>query len=335
MKINVKILIIYIFAIVLLSAIALIYEQPVIVLFILMLIVIALISMIIFVKVNDKIEFSLSPVSEYVEEPNSPSFRLEYKNSARLGLFTGDVEFSVENRFYPNSTVHKLSVPLNRKENSFIIPVESYNIGLVTLKINRITLFDYLSIVRKTIEPSFESSVPILPQERNIGDFPPAVPKDGPDEFTESENIGNISSDVKEIREYRPGDRLQRIHWKLSAKLDDLFVKEMAHTSTLAIILLPELCEKEIHATSSSLLSCIKKMYTQKERFEVCIYNDKTCDYSFFTVIDEEGMLEAMTHFYCQPLYEGRENALNTFISSSNRVATVVHIIGTQIRIGE
>ena len=192
-----------------------------------------------------------------------------------------------------------------------------------------------ISIFRKEINVSLESSVPVLPKERNIGDFPPAVPKDGPDEFTESENIGNISSDVKEIREYRPGDRLQRIHWKLSAKLDDLFVKEMAHTSSLAIILVPELCRDEIHDTAESLLSCIKIMYEKKERFEVCIYNDISCDYTFFTVTDEAGMLEAMTHFYCQPLYEGRENALNTYLHSSGKIATVIHIIGKTIKISE
>jgi uncharacterized protein (DUF58 family) len=335
MKINILTLVAYIFAIAVISALALIYEQPAIVLFILMLFILIPISLIVFFNVSDKFTFTLSPVSEYVEEPNSPAFVLEYKNAARIGLFACDVVFTAENSFYPNTVKHRLSIPLTRKTNSFTIPIDSFDIGLVTINIEKFILHDYLSIFRKEIPVSLESSVPILPKERNIGDFPPAVPKDGPDEFTESENIGNISSDVKEIREYRPGDRLQRIHWKLSAKLDDLFVKEMAHTSSLAIILVPELCKDEIHDTAESLLSCIKIMYEKKERFEVCIYNDIACDYTFFTVTDEAGMLEAMTHFYCQPLYEGRENALNTYIHSSGKIATVIHIIGKTIKISE
>jgi len=335
MKINFLTLSAYIFAIAILSALALIYEQPAIVLFILMLIMLIPLSIIIFININSKFSFNLTSNTEYVEEPNSPSFILDYKNSGFIGLFTCDVIFRAENRFYPNETKHRLTIPVMRKSDSFTIPVESYDIGLVSVNIEKIILHDYLSLVKKEINLSLEASVPVLPKDRNIPDFPPAVPKDGPDEFTESENIGNISSDVKEIREYRPGDRLQRIHWKLSAKLDDLFVKEMAHTSTLAIILLPELCESEIHDTAESLLSCIKIMYEKKERFEVCIYNDKACDYSFFTVTDEAGMLEAMTHFYCQPLYEGRENALETFVNSSNKIATVIHIIGKNIRMSE
>lgn len=335
MKINKLTLILYVLSIILISAFALIYEQPAIVLFVLVLVLLFPVSLFIFKKAVSGLDFTLDSVSSYVEEPNAPSFVLSFTNSSPFVLFNSDVHFTAENRFYPNETLHKMAVPLTRKKNSFTIPIETEDIGLITVRIKKIVAYDYLYIFKKEIELDYEASVVILPKERNIGDFPPAVPKDGPDEFEESENIGNISSDVKEIREYRPGDRLQRIHWKLSAKLDDLFVKEMAHTSTLAIILVPELCAKEIYDTSSTLLSCIKKMYEQKERFEVCIYNDKTYDYTFFTVVDEAGMLEVMTHFYCQPLYEGRENALNAFINSSNRVATVVHIVGKKIQIGE
>ncbi len=335
MKINILTLIVYILAIAALSAFALIYEQPAIVLFILMLLVLFPISLAIFLYANSRFEFSLSYKTPYVEEPNSPTFLLEYVSNSRFPLFSCDVYFTADNRFYPNDTVHKLSIPLTQKKNSFSIPIESYDIGLISVRIEKIVFHDYLSIFEKSVDITLDASVPVLPKERNIGDFPPAVPKDGPDEYTESENIGNISSDVKEIREYRPGDRLQRIHWKLSAKLDDLFVKEMAHTSSLAIILIPELTKSKIHDTAQSLLSCIKVMYEKKERFELCIYNDKATDYKFFTVTNEEEMIEAMTHFYCQPLYEGEENALDTYVNSSGKIATVIHIVGKKIRIGE
>jgi len=335
MKIRPIPLIIYVFSILAFSILALIYEQPFLLLFILLLISLLPISLLVFINVSEKYEFSFYPSSEYVEEPNSPSFVLKMDKASRLSLFTGDVFFNVQNRFYPNETLHKLSIPLSRNDNSFFIPVDTSQIGLITVNIKNITLYDYLSIFKKNIELNLEASVLVYPPETNIGDFPPAVPKDGPDEFVESENIGNISSDVKEIREYRPGDRLQRIHWKLSAKLDDLFVKEMAHTSTLSIVLLPELCEEDIHDTCATLISCIKKMYEKKERFEVCVYNDKAMDYSYFTVINEEGLNEVMTHFYCMPLYEGKDNALNAFINSTDRMATLVHIVGKKIKIGE
>ena len=38
--------------------------------------------------------------------------------------------------------------------------------------------------------------------------------------------IGEDTSEVFDIREYRSGDTSHRIHWKLSAKTDDFMVKE-------------------------------------------------------------------------------------------------------------
>lgn len=335
MKVNITSLIIYIVAVICLILLGLIFEQPALLLFIFAFIFLIPLSVILFNNIYSKYSFSLYSKTEYTEEPNSPRFFLEYNRDFPIGLFTADIELSVENRFFPNEMTHKLSIPIARKKNSFIIPVEVEEIGLISVTVKKITIYDYLSLFKRTSEEKLELSVPVLPKDRAIGDFPPAVPKDGPDEYTESDSTGNISSDVKEIREYRPGDRLQRIHWKLSAKLDDLFVKEMSHTSTLAIVLLPELNRKDIHDTSETLKTCIKKMIEQKERFELCIYNNTACDFTTFIPTNDDGLIEAMTHFYCQPLYDGKENALNAFVNSSDRIATVIHICGKNIRIGD
>ncbi len=335
MKINILTLILYILSVSLLIAASVIYEQPSLVLFVFSFLALIPISFIVFNIVSKNFEFSLYSESEYVEEPNPPVFVFSYENKKHLGLFTCDVELQVENAYFPNEASHKIAIPLVRKSNTFKIPIEVTEIGLISARVKKITLNDYLSLFKKEIEPEFEISIPVLPKGRSISNFPPAVPKDGPDEYTESDNTGNVSSDVKEIREYRPGDRLQRIHWKLSAKLDDLFVKEMSHTSSLAIILIPELYDKDIHDTADTLISCVRKMIQLKERFELYIYNDKACEFSVFVLTDEEKIPEIMTHFYCQPLYEGRDNALNTFLSSTDKNATVVHIVGKQIQYGE
>ena len=62
------------------------------------------------------------------------------------------------------------------------------------------------------------------------------------EEFTESDHKGNLSSDIKEIREYRPGDRLQRIHWKLSAKTGKLIFREAMEPVRHRIVLTLDLC---------------------------------------------------------------------------------------------
>ena len=49
---------------------------------------------------------------------------------------------------------------------------------------------------------------------------------------------GTDVSQIFDVREYRPGDRLQRIHWKLSAKSDELLVREDSQPLACAVVLL-------------------------------------------------------------------------------------------------
>lgn len=56
---------------------------------------------------------------------------------------------------------------------------------------------------------------------------------------------GHDSGETFEIREYREKDKLQSIHWKLSAKNDELMVKENSMPKACAVVLLLELRNKE------------------------------------------------------------------------------------------
>ena len=51
------------------------------------------------------------------------------------------------------------------------------------------------------------------------------------------EESGDDPSQIFEIRDYRPGDKMQKIHWKLSAKSDSLIVKEYSEPVGFAIVI--------------------------------------------------------------------------------------------------
>ncbi len=59
---------------------------------------------------------------------------------------------------------------------------------------------------------------------------------------------GTDVSQIFDVREYRPGDRLQRIHWKLSAKSDGLLVREDSQPLACAVVflldMLPQMARK-------------------------------------------------------------------------------------------
>ncbi len=45
-----------------------------------------------------------------------------------------------------------------------------------------------------------------------------------------------------ELREYRPGDPMRAVHWKLSSKWDELIVRERSQDDTLLPLLTLDLC---------------------------------------------------------------------------------------------
>ena len=53
----------------------------------------------------------------------------------------------------------------------------------------------------------------------------------------EDSRAGNDHSEILQMREYKAGDRIQNIHWKMSAKQDELMVKENSMPKSCAVVL--------------------------------------------------------------------------------------------------
>lgn len=49
---------------------------------------------------------------------------------------------------------------------------------------------------------------------------------------------GNDPGEIFDVREFRDGDKLQRVHWSLSARMEDILVKEYSQPKSPAVILI-------------------------------------------------------------------------------------------------
>lgn len=59
----------------------------------------------------------------------------------------------------------------------------------------------------------------------------------GESTFYDDQRAGNDPTETFEIREYREGDKLQRVHWKISARSDELMVKESSLPKACPVVL--------------------------------------------------------------------------------------------------
>ena len=91
-------------------------------------------------------------------------------------------------------------------------------------RISRIAVCDPLRIIRISRRMAGEETLVFLPRRVDIGDIAAEA---------RSENSSNPvpllkgeREDFSHVREYLPGDIMQLVHWKLTAKQDDLMIKQ-------------------------------------------------------------------------------------------------------------
>lgn len=100
----------------------------------------------------------------------------------------------------------------------------AYRRGRYEVGVNEVWLYDLLHLIkiRKSINGTY--TLAVLPKilERDIG-----LADDGSIDEDSSVTVDVFSSyDYGDVREYRVGDSMKRIHWKLSSKSDELQVKK-------------------------------------------------------------------------------------------------------------
>ncbi len=119
--------------------------------------------------------------------------------------------------------------------------------GNIRFFLPRVCVWDYLHLFRRKLKCTSALSVNVLPDIRPV---PVEVsvrtrnfPVEG-DEY-EKEQSGDDPSEIFQIREFRPGDRMQRVHWKMSARMEEMMTKEYSMPRGCKILFLLDGRQKE------------------------------------------------------------------------------------------
>lgn len=129
--------------------------------------------------------------------------------------------------------------PHNSQSMSFHI--SSQYCGKLIIKLKYIRIYDYLKLFSVKKKFNEQTEVVILPQIYPIEIFTDHTF----DENTRSElyskfRAGDDCSEVFDIRNYSDGDKINKIHWKLSMKQDTLMVKEYSLPVNCSVLVLFE-----------------------------------------------------------------------------------------------
>lgn len=107
------------------------------------------------------------------------------------------------------------------------IPMTARHCGYLRLQVSSLRVYDLFGLLPRPTKLGAKEAVTVLPEMAELSlsvTVPPAAQEDRLDYAPD--RPGYDESEVFQLREYRPGDSLRAVHWKLSAKRQELVLKE-------------------------------------------------------------------------------------------------------------
>ncbi len=166
--------------------------------------------------------------SEIKKEDQAILFQIEIKNHSVFPSGWLHVCIDIKNLFTGESESKRITIPLNvHADTSVEISKSHAHCGMYEICVRSALLYGFFGVIPipcKKPQPVRTVKIPVrLPVDLNRVSLPMK------DMFETSENsVGTLHTDMVGVHEYLPGDSMQNVHWKLSARTDQLFVREYA-----------------------------------------------------------------------------------------------------------
>lgn len=214
-----------------------------------------------------------------------------------------ELTFTLENQLYPNPEKHSLTsfaFPFSQREEELVFQPESC--GTQKAVLTECRLWDIFGLCYLTVPCQLEATTTVLPSLMTSLPIPDSftISKEE-DQVLEADYKGEDHSEVREIRAYRPGDRMQDIHWKLSAARDALFVKEYSsqrnHSFSLAIDF-RILTSKENDYYFDVLYTMLYRFMKAHLDFAVCLPGNAPGELSFQSITSSAELHAFFTTFF-------------------------------------
>lgn len=222
------------------------------------LIVLPILSIVAEYYASEHLIFTITPLDNVVMQRQESELKVSVKNPTWIPLLSCFLTVTLENHFFPDCTeTIELHIPaVCRQTNTVSFPFTSQYNGEIQCSINKLEVNDMLGLCKRTMKLNQTSSVTIMPTPTH--EPIPSEPNAKENGFLDIQNsVGKGNSEnMLDLREYHAGDRLQHIHWKLSAKKDSLLVKEFEVSTEQSICILIDLVQDK------GLSDCFNLLYS-------------------------------------------------------------------------
>jgi uncharacterized protein (DUF58 family) len=151
------------------------------------------------------------------------------------------VNLTIRNELLQHEQTRLFFITARKSGHTVEQSISSKYCGMLKCSIAELKIFDALGLFsfHKEIDSSY--FVAVLPSAYPLMAINSAILQDIENNINSRTMKGNDPSEIMDFREFRDGDRLARIHWKLSDKFDQLMVKDFGDPISNDVLLLFDL----------------------------------------------------------------------------------------------
>ena len=270
-------------------------------------------------------------------------FTIQIKNPTWFVSLDTKLIVNVENTLMETIGQQVFSVPVHAgKGYTLTLPVVATYPGLLKISVSRVYIKDLMGFFRlkKNVEQTAELS--ILPRAVTDIAYEKSALEQGMLESEESSKRGNDFSDVQEVREYIPGDKLMSIHWKLSAKRDILMVKDRVSMSDHQLVIVPELFIDQpvnLAAILTMTYSVILELIQEQTTVRLLYWSTNRYEYEDVRIDYKEELDAAFARLYYEKAYKNPSEAADHMALVHPEMHVYLHVFsdgqGAQMQVRE
>lgn len=150
------------------------------------------------------------------------------------------LNIKIKNILYDSVQIKEILLqPVEKKEMKFEYPLEMNNCGAVQVSVEQVRCYDLLGLFYRRIPVDMQVDILVYPAQLKLNMQLMRRPQTSvTGNLYDQHRKGQDVSEVAELREYREGDSLGKIHWKLSGKMDELIVRDFGYPSNYTVLIL-------------------------------------------------------------------------------------------------
>ncbi len=190
-----------------------------------------------------KIEADIQIPIAVAEPGEKVRLMLAVRNQSRISCMKIKYQITCENAFIGKSErAWQKGAPVYHGKNEYQQVIYPEYAGNYEFGLKKIKIYDLTGIFCITKKVGRSCNVMIFPEMISVGVHVSEHTRNffGEAEIYDDFHPGDDPSEIFGVREFRAGDKVQSIHWKLSAKSDDLLVRENSQPKACPLVFLLE-----------------------------------------------------------------------------------------------